>query len=215
MKLGLRVSVVVLLFTLAITVEAGAQAAPGNSGAGDSENLHGVVPVTLAKALDSKKAKEGDPVMAKTAVTMKFPNGLTVPAGSDVIGHVTEAKARSKGDPESSLGIVFDKIDVGGGKSLAMKGALQAVGPNPKAGSGPDTGSMMGGNNMRTGDGATSAAGSGIGLQADKPGAVILNPKSTGVVGIKNLELSGDSVLTSSGKEVKLDAGSQIMIHAQ
>jgi hypothetical protein len=211
----LLVPVVVLLFALAIALEVSAQAAQNDAGTSEAQNLHGVIPVTLSKALDSKKAKEGDPVMAKTAVTMKFPSGLTVPAGSDVIGHVTQAKARSKGDSESSLGLAFDKIDLGGGKSLAMRGALQAVGPNPKADAGPDTGASMGGNNLNAGNGSTSAAGSGVGLQGDKPGAVILNPKSTGVVGIKNLQLSGDSVLTSSGKEVKLDAGSQIMIHAQ
>jgi hypothetical protein len=212
----LGVSLLLLLFAWAIAVEAGAQAAQGNSGASDTTNLHGVVPVTLTKALDSKKAKEGDPVMAKTAIAMQFPSGLSVPAGSEVTGHVTEAKARSKGDSESSLGIVFDKIDVGGGKSLAMKGALQAVGPNPKADSGPDTGGSGDfGNNMHVGNGSTAAAGTGLGMKGDKAGAVILNPKSTGVVGIKNLQLGDNSVLTSSGKEVKLDAGSQIMIHAQ
>jgi hypothetical protein len=200
---------VVFFFAFAVSIPAGAQ---DNSASADT-NLHGVIPVTLAKSLDSKKLKEGDEVTAKTAVTMKFPNGLEVPKGSDVIGHVTEAKARSKGDSESSLGIMFDKIQMPG-KSLDLKGMMQAVGPNPSAGSGPDTGSMMGGNNMNAGNGSTAAGGTGIGLQPGKEGPMMLNPHSTGVVGIKNLKLS-ESVLTSSGKEVKLDSGSQMMIHAQ
>jgi hypothetical protein len=206
--------VISLLFTLAVCVGVSAQAAPADSSASDSNNLHGVIPVTLAKALDSKKLKEGDEVAAKTAVTMKFPNGLEVPKGTDVIGHVTEAKARSKGDSEASLGIMFDKIDAPG-KTLQMKGMVQAVGPNPSAGSGPDTASVMGGNNMNAGNGSTASAGTGMNMKPGQQGPMTLTPKSTGVVGIKGLQLSENSVLTSSGKEVKLDAGSQIMIHAQ
>lgn len=204
------VAVVVFFLAFAICLPAGAQ---DSSAPADTNNLHGVIPATLPKALSSKSLKEGDQVMAKTAVTMKFPNGLEVPKGSDIVGHVTQSKARSKGDSESSLGIMFDKIEVPG-KTLDMKGVIQAVGPNPSADSGPDTGSMIGGNNMSAGDGVTSAMGTGMGLKADKANPKMLSPKSTGVVGIKNLQLS-DSVLSSSGKEVKLDPGSQIMIHAQ
>jgi len=139
--------------------------------------------------------------------------GITnpLPAGTNVIGHVTQAKARSKGDSESSLGIAFDKIELPGGKDMPIKGALQAVGPNPSAGSGPDTGAA-GGNSLNVGNGSTAAAGPSLGLQAGQQGGgKILNPKSTGVVGIKNLQLD-NSVLTSTGKEVKLDQGSQMMI---
>jgi hypothetical protein len=39
----------------------------------------------------------------------------------------------------------------------------------------------------------------------------MLDPHATGVVGIKNLQLD-NSVLTSTGKEVKLDQGSQMVI---
>jgi hypothetical protein len=206
------VTVVSLLFAVAVCLHVSAQAQE-NSGAADT-NLHGIIPVTLAKSLDSKKLKEGDEVTAKTTVAMRFPNGLEVPKGTDVVGHVTQAKARSKGDSESSLGITFDKIQLAGGKSLDMKGMIQAVGPNPSADSGPETGSMMGGNNMNTGNGSTAATGTGMGMQGDKANPKMLNPKSTGVVGIKNLKLE-NSVLTSSGKDVKLDSGAQIMIHAQ
>jgi hypothetical protein len=43
----------------------------------------------------------------------------------------------------------------------------------------------------------------------------MLGPHSTGVIGIKNLQLDNNSVLTSTGKEVKLDSGSQIMIKVE
>jgi hypothetical protein len=36
-----------------------------------------------------------------------------------------------------------------------------------------------------------------------------------GVLGIRNLQMDKDSVLTSSNKEVKLDSGTQMMIRAE
>ena len=47
------------------------------------------------------------------------------------MGHVTAAKARSKGDPESQLTLAFDKLNVANGKQLSVKGAVQAVFPPP------------------------------------------------------------------------------------
>lgn len=76
--------------------------------------IHGVFAVQLAKSLDSKKLKQGDEVEAKVAADIHAADGMTIPRGSKVIGHVTEAKARSKGDPESALGIAFDKIGPAG-----------------------------------------------------------------------------------------------------
>ena len=46
----------------------------------------------------------------RIAADLRLKDGTTIPLGSKVTGHVTEAKARSKGDAQSALGIVFDKI---------------------------------------------------------------------------------------------------------
>jgi hypothetical protein len=195
------------LFATAVCVGQSAPAAQPDSSGGKS--LHGAISVSLAKSIDSKKLKEGDEVPTKTLGTLRTSDGVVVPSGSKVVGHVTQATARSKGDPTASLGIAFDKIEVPGGKDMAIKGTLQAVGPNPND-TGPDTGAT-GGNNMRSGNGSTAAGGSGIGLQPGQGGGKMLDPHSTGVVGIKNLQLD-NSVLTSTGKEVKLDQGSQMVV---
>ncbi len=94
---------------------------------------HGLMPVELTKSLDSKKLKEGDVVTGRIAANLRMKDGTNIPRGSKVTGHVSEAKARSKGDPQSALGIVFDKISLPGGKELAIKGEIQAVAPNPNA----------------------------------------------------------------------------------
>ena len=46
-------------------------------------------------------------------------------------------------------------------------------------------------------------------------GQLSLNAQSKGVVGIHNLELGDNSVLTSSGKEVKLEGGTQMMVEVE
>ncbi len=187
----------------------------------ESSSLHGVLPVSLAKSIDSKKLKEGDEVDCKTVAALQSKGGQLIPSGSKVVGHVTQSKARSKGDPESSLGIVFDKIQLPGGKDMPIKGMIQAVGPNPSESSGPDTGAAGGGTMAAHGGDATtmaspvSGAGLAPGQKLEHGGGKMLTAQSTGVVGIKNLQLDSNSVLTSPGKEVKLDQGSQIMIKAE
>jgi hypothetical protein len=201
----------VLTFSLLAIAAGLGQSAPAtqpDSGA-SGKSVHGVISVSLAKSIDSKKLKEGDEIPTKTLGTLRTSDGVTIPNGSMVIGHVTQATARSKGDPTAALGIAFDKIQVPGGKDMMIKGTLQAVGPNPNE-SGPETGAA-GGNSLHAGNGSTAAAGTGLGLQPGQGGGKMLDPHSTGVVGIKNLQLD-NSVLTSTGKEVKLDQGSQMVV---
>jgi hypothetical protein len=200
------------LLAMAVCLGQSAPAAQPDSSAG-GKSLRGAISVSLAKSVDSKKLKEGDEIPTKTLGTLRTSDGITIPSGSIVVGHVTQATARSKGDPTASLGIAFDKIQVSGGKDMAIKGTLQAVGPNPSESSGPQT-TASGGNNLNAGNGSTApSASTGLGMQkgGQGGGGTMLDPHSTGVVGIKNLQLD-NSVLTSTGKEVKLDSGSQMVV---
>ena len=69
-----------------------------------------IIPAELAKSVDAKKAKPGDQVVAKTTQDMLANGRVVVPRGAKILGHVTQAKAREKGETESTLGIAFDKI---------------------------------------------------------------------------------------------------------
>ena len=173
------------------------------------------MPVELTKSLDSKKLKEGDPVTGRIAADLRMKDGTAIPRGSKVTGHVTEAKARSKGDPQSALGIVFDKISLPGGKDLAIKGEIQAVASNPNAGT-QDTGVPA----------RMPSAGEGTGAGTSMPpppstptsqqtGRPLLNAQSKGVIGIHNLQLGENSVLISTGKNVSLDSGTQLMLQVE
>jgi hypothetical protein len=206
----------VLLSASLCVAQSAAPASPAAPAtAADSVKGHGIMPVELTKSLDSKKLKEGDPVTGRIAADLRMKDGTAIPRGSKVTGHVTEAKARSKGDPQSALGIVFDKISLPGGKDLAIKGELQAVAPNPNAGT-QDTGVPA----------RMPSAGEGTGAGTSMPpppstptsqqtGRPLLNAQSKGVIGIHNLELGENSVLISTGKNVSLDSGTQMMVQVE
>ncbi len=194
------------------------QSSPSQTSTSESTSKgHGVMPVELTKSLDSKKLKEGDVVTGRIAADLRMKDGTDIPRGSKVTGHVTEAKARSKGDTQSALGIVFDKISLPGGKEMAIKGQIQAVAPNPNAGpqqSGP--GVMAGLNSNDSGMGAgTAPPPMPSAPQSQQSGRPLLNAQSKGVIGIHNLELGENSVLISNGKNVSLDSGTQMMVQVE
>lgn len=194
---------------------AGAQGASAQAAPTNPENqIKGAIPVKLEKSLDSKKLKEGDTVVFQTVSSMHSRSGLMIPSGSKVIGHVTQAKARSKGDSESTLGIAFDKIEYGKGEDLPMKGTLQAVGPN-LGGAALDTSASPPQLSTKGGNGSSPPPTSSMQTSGPASGTRILNSTSQGVVGMKGLDMDSSGVLTSPGKEVKLDNGDQFLIHAE
>jgi hypothetical protein len=86
-----------------------------------------VIPVELIKTVDAKKAKPGDPVVARVTMDMKTSSGeVLVPKNTKVLGHVTAAQPRNKEQKESQVGISFDRAELNGGEvSLPM--SIQAV----------------------------------------------------------------------------------------
>jgi len=182
-----------------------------------SDKPHGPVPAELTKSLDSKKVKEDDPVSAKVTVELHMRNGGTIPRGSTLMGRVTEAKARSKGDPQSTLGFTFNKLTTPDGKVMEIKGMLVAIGPGTHTGEQAQSGSigpgMMAGHEG-TGTGTTPTPMPNMN-QGQQSSAAMLNAQSKGVVGLRNLQLEENGVLTSSGKEVKLDSGTQMIIQIE
>jgi len=231
-KYGLWAAALMLLLSAA-SLAFGQASAPASEAAStqqaSAENsspmLRGSFPATVIKPLDSKKLKAGDVVILQISAPVRA-RGVLIPTGSKLIGHITQAQARSKGDSESSLGMVFDKIEVTNGKEMPMQGVLQAVAPSLGP-SGPDTASMMGSGQMMAGRGGSDTmpppdpngvAGPDSGIHpinVDSGPHPVLLRDSLGVLGFKNLEMDKNGVLTSSGKEVKLENGTQMMVRAE
>jgi hypothetical protein len=178
-----------------------------NPGTADQTATHVLIPAFLDTSLDSKKCKPGAEVVVKTAGTVRLTNKEIVARGTKIVGHATEAKARSGSETESSLGIVFDKIVLPDGKTLSIAGVVRAVAPNPNpAESGGD---VTYADIAQTITHSTPSAGG-------SPSVVpILTVDSVGAQGIKNLQLGPDGVFRSSGRTVKLETGTQIILRVQ
>jgi len=87
------------------STNASAQAGPNGASLASGTAIN----ATLNGSVDARKNKPGDTVTARTAEAVKSDGKVVLPKGTKLIGHVTQAKARAKGESESALGIVFDK----------------------------------------------------------------------------------------------------------
>src|SRR3989440_7018644 len=110
----------------------------------------------LSSPIDSKKCKPGDAVNARTTEAVKSEGRAVIPKGSKVVGHVTQASARAKGESESALGIVFDKAILKNGEEIPLSVGIQAI-------AAAQTGALAAGSDIDTMGGmGASAAGSGM-----------------------------------------------------
>jgi hypothetical protein len=180
----------------------------------------------LTNALDSKKLKTGDEVKARTTDALKSTDGRTIlPKGAQLTGHITQASARSKGQADSSLGLVIDKAVLKNGQEMPLNVAIQAVAaptssldggssyndppmgaPAQQTSRGTMNGNTPVGGPLNTAGGAvdntvnstTAAAGSAAG---NVPGNATgqLNSNSRGVVGLNNLSLSAAAGANTQG----------------
>ena len=194
----------------------------------------------LNSSLDSRKAKVGEKVEAHTTAAVELDGKTIVPKGAKLEGHVTEATARSKGDSGSTLAIQFDKAILRKGEEIPLDVMIMAV-----AAPVDDfyAGSPGPGSDPTAGVGASAAGGSPMGsprpqapptaLPASSPGGPIdsgtepnnhgqLAPSSRGVYGLGDLKLmmissnkSQTTVITSTGKNVRLEGGTRLLLVSQ
>jgi len=222
-----------------------------------------VVHAELDKSLDSKKAKVGDAVTARTTEAVKEDGKVVLPKGTNLVGHLTRVSARGKGDNDSTLGVQFDRAELKGGQEMAVQLTLQAIAAPPGVaaiggddlqgmGSSGASGSMGGAS--RTGAGTPAPVGGAVSGAAstaarttgDVSGAATSTVNSTantaagattqgatgglnssgqlaansrGVFGLNGLSLSAEtsnsaqgSVIASSGKSVRLDSGTRLLL---
>ena len=225
-----------IAFAQSTETSAQSSASAPNTASGNA--LHGSFVTTLVKGVDSKKLKNGDQVICQTAGPIQT-RTMLIPSGSKIIGHVTQATARDKGDSNSTLGIVFDKIEISKGKEFAMKGTLQSVSPGI-GNTAPDI--DIGGSNMGKEGGAGGRMGAGSIADPGRPNPIParnsslqptpgpgqtptggdpvksgsqLTSQSEGVRGYRDLSMDNNSLLSSTGKEVKLNNGTQIVVRAE
>ena len=164
--------------------KSGAQASNSNAASASASAGHNpaslangtTMNASLSQPVDAKKNKPGDPVTAKTTSATKSDGNVVIPKGTRLIGHVTAAKARTKGESESALGIVFEKAVLKNGQEIPLNVAIQAFAASQtaatsslaeddlSAGGGTASGAAAGGH--ASGGGALGGVGSTAGATA-------------------------------------------------
>ena len=182
----------------------------------------------LLKPVDARKSKPGDAVTAKATQDVKSAGRVVIPKGSRIMGHVTEVKARAKGQSESTMGIVFDRAILKDGSEMPLALTIQAVGsgavnaaaeaadepaaPGQGASGGPPSygranAGIMGGVQSTAGsvvNTAGSAAGTTLHTAGSASGSVAgpLSSASHGAVGLPGLTLSSDAANSSKASVI-------------
>lgn len=112
-----------------ITSQAAASGKQVNVQAASSNQLQAgsTVQAELSKPVDVRKNKPGDEVIAKTTQDVKSDGKVVLPKGSKIVGKVTQARARDKGQQVSQLGIAFDHAILKDGRQVPMAFAIQAI----------------------------------------------------------------------------------------
>ena len=81
----------------------------------------------LTDSVNARKLKVGDKVKAEVTQDVVAKGRILIPVESRLIGHVTEAQARTDRDHPSRLGIVFDKIVFKHHHELEITGILRRL----------------------------------------------------------------------------------------
>jgi hypothetical protein len=150
---------------------------------------------TLERSVDARRAQPGDEVTAKMNEDFTTQSGMTIPRGSRLVGRVTEARPRARGEGASAsqLGIVFDKAELPDGRAVPMHatiGALAAgrshasseLGSASRGADGFGSAHMSGGGAAQGGLGGSAIGG--LGVAGRTGGAVVGSAAGTAAAGV-------------------------------
>jgi hypothetical protein len=195
-----------------------------------------IVDVELTKSLDAKKSKAGDTVEARVRTDVKQNGQVVIKRGAKVMGHVSQARTKSKAEP-SEVMVTFDTVVAKDGEMLPLVAAIQALGAAPRqrgvtdsgmvssatgvgppAGGGPGQASMGPQNTSIAG--SPGVAGNSANMVTGGPGAAdTLSASSRGVFGMPGVGLKNEvvnnsvrSTVLAVDENVHLDSGTQIIL---
>src|SRR5260370_42256359 len=120
-------------FVLAMLCATGAAAqspTPAETASSEASLASGtVINAALNSSIDSKKVKPGEQITAHTTEAVRSTDGRAIlPKGTKLVGHVTQASARSNGQGEAVLAIQFDKAVLKDGQEVPLNVVIiQAV----------------------------------------------------------------------------------------
>jgi len=191
----------------------------------------------LVSKLDSKTAKNGDSVVVQTKKGIKTPDGTEIPKGSKVVGHVIAVRPSQSGQ-NSQMALVFDRVELKGGKAMPVHSQIQSISPPEGAASAsgspgpssPNGASGPGGAAQQSAGAAPSAGGAGPASAANggpAPGTLV---GQNGAIAIRTTSIPGvlvannapgqqdprmadaSSILLGARGDIALDGGTLIVV---
>ncbi len=183
------------------------------------------VSAELSKKLDSKDAKVGDEVVAKTTAEARLSDGTKLPKGSRLVGHVTDVQAKSHDNHDSHLAFAFDHAVTKDGRQVPIQAMMRSISaPAPlAASSGTDDMMAAGGGGQMARGGGGGGGGGGVGLANAASGTVRgatgitagttaaaaggLNNATSGIDGTANGTLGSTANVGANGAAINNAAG--------
>jgi hypothetical protein len=172
-------------------------------------NGTGIVGI-LSTNLDTKHSKLGDRVEVEVTQDVNPAGRVLLRRGSHITGQVTLCNAFSKGNSNSKLEIVFDKVIAKSGEQIPDYLAIYAL----AAKSDPTTDDLQ---DPRGLNATSTKAGVNGGL--GRPANGLLKPDTKGVIGLESLRLTPmardnppTSLVRSESKDVHLPKGTEIVL---
>jgi hypothetical protein len=184
----------------------------------------------LVNKLDSKTAKSGDSVVVQTKRGIKTPDGTEIPKGSKVVGHVIAVRPSQSGQ-NSQMALVFDRVELKGGKAMPVHSQIQSISPPEGAASASESPSPSAPNGAGgAGGAATSTGGAGPASAANggpAPGTLVAE---NGAIAIRTTSIPGvlvannapgqqdprmadaSSILLGARGDIDLDGGTVIVV---
>ncbi len=106
-----------------VAASASAKAAKSSANLADGTKID----ATLVNPLDVKHNKAGDRVEARTTQDVKQDGNVVLKKGTILVGHVTQAQARANGQPQSQLGVAFDRAIAQKGQEIPFSASIKAL----------------------------------------------------------------------------------------
>ena len=161
---------------------------------------------TLEKPIDARKAKPGDQVVARTTSNVKSNGKVIIPKGSRVVGHVTQAQAKSKGQSASQVGIAFDRAVLKNGQQVPLNASIQALAASQQNASADmmsdtmDDGAMVGGGAVASGGSALGGTLGGATRAVGSTGGVLVNTAGSATGGLGSTVGNSTAGLNAAGQ---------------
>jgi hypothetical protein len=184
----------------------------------------------LDKTIDTKKAKQGDPVTAKLEQNVQISDAVALPKNTVLEGHVDEVQA-SEHKSDSTVTVTFDKAKLKDGKEVAIKATVLAVSapyyaqqqPGGSPGGAPAAMPSSAPGGTPSGGGSMGSGGNGSAAPAATPQSMNVPDASQGPSqptqshgGVPDVMLKSDihehtsGTFSSKGKNVHVPDGTQM-----